>query len=237
LPCIAQPGRLSQKKFYRHVIFFRFKTGRLRGFWRRGTVIRMANSIPIADIRARLRGRSASVIEGPTLTQAAVAIVLAEHAGDAHALLIKRTERPGDPWSGHMAFPGGHREPHESDLFLTAARETLEEVGIDLHRQAEPIGRLDDIRAQSNRPLDMLIRPFVCAATEDLTLRLNAAEVHSTLWVPLSALDRDETRGAYRHESEGATMSYPAYVYAGFTIWGLTYRMIQGLLQALRQPL
>src|SRR5512147_1311947 len=98
--------------------------------------------ISIANVRSSLARRAPRAIEAETGRQAAVAILLAERDGDAHALLIQRAERPGDPWSGHMAFPGGHREPHEHDLFLTAARETFEEVGIDLHRQAEAIGRL-----------------------------------------------------------------------------------------------
>lgn len=189
--------------------------------------------IRIAEVRARLERRDPLVIEAPTHSQAAVAIVLAEKEGDTHALLIQRAEREGDPWSGHMAFPGGHREPHDEDLFLTAARETFEEVGIDLHRDADAIGRLDDIRAQSDRPLDLLIRPFVCAATAVLVPRPNAKEVRTTVWVPLSALRRPETVSAHRYPTNGVTMSFPAFLYRGFTIWGLTHRMLSALLDSL----
>lgn len=194
---------------------------------------RSGDRISIAEVSARLRNRTPLVIEAPTHSQAAVAIVLAEQEGDTHALLIQRAEREGDPWSGHMAFPGGHREPDEGDLFLTAARETLEEVGIDLHRHAEAIGRLDDIRAQSDRPLDLLIRPFVCAATTELVPRPNAREVRATVWVPLSILRRPESAAAHRYQMNGMTMSFPAFLYRGFTIWGLTYRMLSGLLDTL----
>src|SRR5215472_6528479 len=45
--------------------------------------------------------------------EAAVAIVHARGApsgSDAESvLLIRRTERPNDPWSGHWSFPGGRR--------------------------------------------------------------------------------------------------------------------------------
>src|SRR5262245_19382503 len=195
--------------------------------------LRMSRApIRIADRRDRLTRRVPAVIEAPTSSQAAVAIVLAEREGDAHALLIQRAERDGDPWSGHMAFPGGRRELEETDLFLTAARETLEEVRIDLHRQAEAIGRLDDVRAQRDRPLDMLIRPFVRAAGELLLPRPNSREVSTTVWVPLSALRRPETAGFYRYPLAGQEMSFPAFVYQGFTIWGLTYRMLSALLEA-----
>lgn len=192
-----------------------------------------AERFRLSEVRDRLRRRQPVVIEAPPRNQAAVAIVLAEMEDDVHALLIQRSERQGDPWSGHMAFPGGHREPHEADLYRTAARETFEEVGIDLHRDTETIGRLDDIRAQSDRPLDLLIRPFVCAATAELVPQPNTREVHTTVWVPLSALLRPETAVAHRYQMNGVTMSFPAFHYAGFVIWGLTYRMLSGLLEAL----
>ena len=38
----------------------------------------------------------------------------------------------GDPWSGHMALPGGRREPGDPDLVATVIREVGEEVGISL---------------------------------------------------------------------------------------------------------
>lgn len=190
-----------------------------------------ADRIPLARLRAALTRRNPAEITASTVSQAAVAILLAELDGDAHALLIQRADREGDPWSGHMAFPGGHRHDGEDDLFSTAARETFEEVGIDLHRQAEPIGRLDDIRAQSDRPLDMLIRPYVCAAGGILVPEPNHREVRDTVWVPLSALKRPETAGYHPHRVAGTTVSFPAFVYRGFTIWGLTYRMLTTLLE------
>ena len=32
---------------------------------------------------------------------------------DARILMIQRATREGDPWSGHMAFPGGKFEPQD----------------------------------------------------------------------------------------------------------------------------
>src|SRR4051812_20593726 len=110
-----------------------------------------ADEITIEALRARLLRREPLAIAAKTSRQAAVAILLAERDRDTLALLIQRAVRAGDPWSGDMAFPGGHREPHDQDLGLTAARETLEEVGIDLREHCEEIGRLDDIHAHSDR--------------------------------------------------------------------------------------
>lgn len=52
--------------------------------------------------------------------------------GDAELLFIKRATRIGDKWNGHVALPGGKRDPEDQDDQVTAVREALEEVGIQL---------------------------------------------------------------------------------------------------------
>ena len=54
--------------------------------------------------------------------------------GDPEVLFIKRAGRKGDRWSGHIAFPGGSRDPSDVDDRAVAIRETMEEVGLDLMR-------------------------------------------------------------------------------------------------------
>src|SRR5690625_6874508 len=59
--------------------------------------------------------------------RAAVAMALREQAGSLSVLMIERASRVGDPWSGHMAFPGGMMERTDRDSLTTARRETAEE--------------------------------------------------------------------------------------------------------------
>ena len=51
--------------------------------------------------------------------QAAVAVVLRVAGPDLDLLLIKRAQSERDPWSGHMALPGGRRDPGDDDLRAT----------------------------------------------------------------------------------------------------------------------
>ena len=52
--------------------------------------------------------------------------------GDPEVLFIRRASRHGDRWTGHVAFPGGKRDPEDVSDRAAAERETLEEVGLDL---------------------------------------------------------------------------------------------------------
>ena len=51
--------------------------------------------------------------EGDTF--AAVALVLTGDAHDPDFLFIERAHRTGDPWSGHMAFPGGRVDGSDAE--------------------------------------------------------------------------------------------------------------------------
>ena len=66
--------------------------------------------------------------------QAAVAIIRVL-SPEPQILLIERTHHPLDPWSGHLAFPGGKRDSEDFSLLDTAMRETKEEIGVDLKKQ------------------------------------------------------------------------------------------------------
>lgn len=52
--------------------------------------------------------------------------------GDPEVLFIKRASRKGDRWTGHVALPGGKRDPEDLDDLAAAIRETSEEIGLDL---------------------------------------------------------------------------------------------------------
>jgi len=184
------------------------------------------------DIRTRLvdyRPTTAPDEDRPDF-EAAVALVLYQpdaseaEGASAELLFIERAQREGDPWSGHMAFPGGRREQADVDLQQTAARETLEEVGLALR---EPIASLDHFSGSRNvRVPPLLVAPYVYEVHERPVLEANH-EVNSTVWVPLRWILASESWTAYEVERDDARMEFPAFRYDRYTVWGLTYRILR----------
>src|SRR5206468_4815145 len=85
----------------------------------------------IDQIRTALAGHSPQFLERePSHSEAAVALVLAGRGDDLSLCAIRRAEHPLDPWSGHMALPGGRSSPEDPSRRAVAERETFEEVGL-----------------------------------------------------------------------------------------------------------
>jgi len=201
---------------------------------RGGKILATDISMKIDWIQECLLTHRPSVLPGNGYSRAAVAVVLREGDGGAEFVAIRRSQRAGDPWSGHMALPGGRQHPSDDDLVMTAARETHEEVGIDLRGQGQLLGRLDELPAfAGGRPLELVITPFVFAVSDPVQLVLNHDEVDRALWVPLSFLRDREAQGSIRFSLGGQEMEQNAFLYQGHTIWGLTYRILTGLLGVL----
>src|SRR5258706_15670381 len=102
--------------------------------------------IELSDIRRAVASEPATV-PNEYGQWAAVALMLRELEHGPEVFLIRRTEQAHDPWSGHVAFPGGRYDVGDSDLEMTARREVFEEVGIDLSSTGVVLGRLDDVQA------------------------------------------------------------------------------------------
>ena len=161
---------------------------------------------------------------GSDLPVAAVAIIIDPTDQGGAILLIRRRERGDDPWSGQIAFPGGRRSLADTDLLQTAMRETMEEVGIQL-KVHELLGLLPTV---TTRTRAMRVLPVVFQLRTDVTVHANT-EVTETFWVPLKDLEKLEIGDREVKVEEGSLM-VPSYDYEGHVIWGLTFRILNLLL-------
>ncbi len=151
------------------------------------------------------------------------------------ALFVLRAERDGDPWSGHVGLPGGHREPHDEDLAAAARREVAEETGLALEPD-DVLGRLDDVHPRSRRLPSVAVTPYVGWTDGAAGIR-HGPEVDGHLWVPLAELEAPGRRSVLAFRRGGALRTFPAVEVGGLTIWGLTFAIVRRFLADLpREP-
>lgn len=194
--------------------------------------------IPLHDLdhlHRRLGRRPGRPLPGvdapdPTRSRAAVAAVLRDTVGGVEVLLIRRSEREGDPWSGHMALPGGRHEPSDTDLLHTALRETEEELGLSLEPDAL-LSTLDDLEAVARgRRTGLVIRPFVFRWPASAPRLRPNEEVAEAVWAPLVPIHRGDWDTERPYELAGKTWPLPAWNVHGRIVWGLTHRILSDLL-------
>lgn len=180
--------------------------------------------------------RLRQVLDAPTTPLAhpggARAAVAAVFSHDLELLFMQRATVPGDPWSGHISFPGGRAEPGDPSLLHTAIRETREELGLDLER-GEVLGRLDDVSTVSGLP-PMVVQPWVFLVPDfgELAPNREVAAVHR---VHLETLLSDHGRSTFQLDFRGHPVTMPRIVdpFPGAFLWGMTLRMVDGLLDRL----
>ena len=177
-----------------------------------------------------------SVAPAPSnaVRDAAVAVIFRVGADDEslELLMIERASYAGDPWSGHVAFPGGRRESSDATLLDTALRETREEIGIDLTSHGRVLGALERVNPMSPSLPPLSIAPFVALLTRDAELALSD-EVAEAFWMPLAALRHPEASSEVEVVVGSGRRSVRAFVHGRYTIWGLTERIIRDLLARL----
>ena len=161
--------------------------------------------------------------------RAAVAVVLHDEPSP-RVLLMKRAERAGDPWSGHISLPGGGYHASDGDLLVTAIRETREELGIELEG-ARMLGNLPPLAPRTSGPTAIEVTPLVFAT--DVALEpVCGPEALAAFWLPLDLAASGALDGTYRHTT--SQMTFPSWTYEGYVIWGLTRRVLEMILELAR---
>lgn len=168
----------------------------------------------------------------PSGRHAVVAAVMRDSAAGAEVLLIRRAEHELDPWSGHMALPGGHGDPGDDSLVATAVREISEEVGLDLFEHAELLGRLPEVVAL---PAQLTIFPLVFALAAGYEPAANPGEVQEVVWATLDHLRSPSARANHELAMGERRRLFPAFDVGGRIVWGVTYRILENLLATLER--
>jgi 8-oxo-dGTP pyrophosphatase MutT (NUDIX family) len=191
----------------------------------------MIDDLRINLLRRTFQTRPAAAVERlPDHGEAAVALLVRPRAS-LELLLIRRAELRGDPWSGHVALPGGRRDPGDASLLDTACREVEEEVGVPLHRVGSFVGALDEITPSTPLLPPVVIAPFVLAVPPATRAAPAAGEVQAAIWVPVGALRQTSALSEIRVELPDGANSFPSLVYGDYVIWGLTYRILSQFLE------
>ena len=172
----------------------------------------------------------------PHVRLAAILLALRGRAdGEPELLMIKRAEAEGDPWSGHIACPGGRMEEGDRDLAATAMRETWEETGVDVMRDGRLVGRLDDISPRTPVLPPIVIRPYVALVRAGVEI-VPSREVAAAFWVPVSALREQTAWGVDQVAVGGALREVSVFKHGEYTVWGLTERVLRQFLAYIGEP-
>lgn len=170
-----------------------------------------------------------------TARRAAVAVVVASGEHGDEVLVILRAIVERDPWSGHLAIPGGGSKSEDSSLEATARRETLEETGIDLASSA-CLAALTTVTPHSVRLPSITISPFVFRYHGDKRITISN-ELADAWWIPVTELTRENAWVMTPVViGDGTVLTVRGFKWHGHILWGLTERILYEFLDWMRRP-
>lgn len=176
-------------------------------------------------LRERLSGREYELVN-PNLPKSAVLVAVTDVFADPEVLLTRRaghlSRNPGE-----VCFPGGKWEEHDESLLVTALRESHEEVGL-APEMVEVIGRLKPLVARTG----LNVMPYVGIIDANLHLQPTSDELDSVFKVPLQYFMDQRNVTPFLYKFNDTELSFPSFVYEGYTIWGLTAYIIVDMINS-----
>ena len=141
-------------------------------------------------------------------------------------LLLERTADDRDPWSGHLAFPGGRIDTSDLSLLHCAIRETFEECGIQLQEKhmhtvlpSAPAGRFVAQKTLWVQPFH-----FYLAELPDITLQQKEIAAWHLLKVEDFLDPLNHKQEAFSHKTPEKL--FPCIAVGNKLLWGFTYGVL-----------
>jgi len=167
--------------------------------------------------------------------RAAVSIIFRAQNDHYELLMIERSHREDDPWSGQMAFPGGKQDKTDKDDRFTAERETFEEIGITLSECGQFLGGLNHVQARKkDSKLPFAIAPYVYWLTDNPKIKLDPKEVHAIHWLSVDHFFDPKNHQQFLIENKQKKRSFPCIRWNEHVIWGLSYMMLSDFFKRFR---
>jgi 8-oxo-dGTP pyrophosphatase MutT (NUDIX family) len=181
------------------------------------------------EVAQRLRAvlldpEAAAALDVHGRIDAAVLVPLYLSDGALHAVFTKRRDDMRRH-AGEISFPGGRQDDDETDLRVTALRESEEEIGLDAG-DVELIGALQPTPTIAT---NYAVYPFVGLIEPGRTWRPSASEVAEVLEFPLDRLREGYARR--RLLRRGVPFRTDVYCVDDHLIWGATARIVADLLE------
>ncbi len=187
-------------------------------------VIPLSDFVCISDLHQRLENYTPSVIP-QDLPEAAVLLALTTQQPQPEIIFTQRSANLTSH-AGQVAFPGGKKDPEDSDLYETALREAEEEIALP-RESVQLIGKLSQVVSRQG----IVVNPYIGVVEGKHQLTANEGELDAIFNVPVAHfLTNDpDCFDCIRH-SAGA-LYIPCYFYQEYEIWGLSAMILSEFLQ------
>jgi 8-oxo-dGTP pyrophosphatase MutT (NUDIX family) len=184
----------------------------------------------IERLRSRFRQHRYRPIADEAAIRHAVLVPFYLLGDELHIVLTKRTTLVSMQ-QGHIAFPGGGREPGDADLLATALRESQEEVGLD-PGDVEVFGRIDDFWTRQGTMFVAGYAGLIDPAASPYHWQPQAREVAAILEVPVRhLLDARNVIVAEPRSMHGRVWPNETFLFGEHRVFGATARTLRHVLE------